>query len=206
MGSAVVREKESRAMELVVTSLRPSQLVAGKVIGMSLLSVTQFAIWGIGAAIAIALAVAGQFEFELSLIPWNAVIWAVLLGLPAYFLYAVVAAGLGIVAGSSQQAQQMAGILGFLGMAPLYLTALVVDAPNGPVAVGFSLFPLTAPVFSLFRMALTEVPSWQLVTALVLILVSLIASIWIVGRVFRVAMLTYGRALRPQQVWQALRE
>jgi ABC-2 type transport system permease protein len=206
MGAAVVREKEQRAMEMVITSLRPSELVAGKVIGMSLLSITQFAIWGAGALIAIALALSGRFRFELSLVPWNAVIWAAALGLPAYFLYAVLAAGLGILAGSSQQAQQLAGLLGFLGMAPLWFTAAIVQAPDGALALGLTLFPLTAPVFGLLRMALTMVPIWQLLAGLALIVVSLVASIWIVGRIFRVAMLTYGTTVGLQQIWQSLRE
>jgi ABC-2 type transport system permease protein len=206
MGAAVVREKEQRAMELVVTSLRPSQLVAGKVIGMTLLSMTQFAIWGAGALIAIALAVSGRFRFELSLVPWNAVIWAVVLGIPAYFLYAVLASGLGILAGSSQQAQQLAGLLGFLGMAPLWFTAAIVEAPDGALAVGLSIFPLTAPVFGLLRMALSAVPTWQLLAGLASIVVSLVTSIWIVGRVFRVAMLTYGKPVGLQQIREALRE
>jgi ABC-2 type transport system permease protein len=206
MGAAVVREKEQRAMELVVTSLRPSELVAGKVIGMTLLSMTQFAIWGAGALIAIALAVSGRFSFKLSLVPWNAVIWAVVLGIPAYFLYAVLASGLGILAGSTQQAQQLAGLLGFLGMAPLWFTAAIVEAPDGALAVGLSIFPLTAPVFGLLRMALTMVPAWQLLAGLGLIVACLLASIWFVGRIFRVAMLTYGKTVGLQEIWQALRE
>jgi hypothetical protein len=57
----------------------------------------------------------------------------------------------------------------------------------------------------LFRMSLTTVPRWQLVTALLLLLVSLLVAIWFVGRIFRIIMLLYGQRLRPRQLWQAWR-
>jgi ABC-type Na+ efflux pump permease subunit len=56
------------------------------------------------------------------------------------------------------------------------------------------------------RMAFTQVPTWQLVTALVLILLSLVSAIWLVARIFRAAMLNYGQSLRPQQILRALRQ
>lgn len=205
MGAAVVREKEQRAMEMIITSLRPSQLVTGKVLGMSLLSLTQIGVWGIGAVIGVGLLLAGEVDLAGISVPWGALAWAVLLGVPGYFLYAVIASGIGIIAGDSQQAQQLAGFLGFLGMAPLWFAGVLVEAPNGAVAVGLSLFPLTGPIFSLLRMALTEVPSWQLAASFGILVVSLAAGIWAVARIFRVAMLMYGQALSPRQIVRAMR-
>lgn len=206
MGAAVVREKDQRAMEMVITSLRPSQLVAGKVLGMSLLSLTQIAVWGFGAVIGVGLLLAGQIDLASLSIPWGALIWAVLLGVPGYFLYATIASGIGIIAGDSQQAQQLAGFLGFLGLAPLYFAGVLLEAPNSAAAVGLTLFPLTAPMFALLRMALTEVPTWQLASSFTILLVSLGAGIWAVARIFRVAMLMYGQALRPSEIVRALRQ
>jgi ABC-2 type transport system permease protein len=206
MGSAIVREKEQRAMEMIITSLAPWELVAGKVLGLTLLSLTQIGIWLLGGLLALALAAPEVMEIPFWGIPWHAVAWAMLLGVPAYFLYAILAAGLGIIAGDSQQAQQLAGILSFAGLAPLWLAGLIVFAPNGPLAVGLTLFPLTSPMISLLRMSLTDVPTWQLALSLGLILLSLVASIWLVTRIFRAAMLMYGQTLRPRQLWQALRE
>jgi ABC-2 type transport system permease protein len=127
------------------------------------------------------------------------------LGVPAYFLYAVLAAGLGIIAGDSQQAQQLASMLGLIGLVPLWLAGVLVTNSNGPLAVALTLFPLTSPMVSLIRMTLTTVPDWQLGLALALIIVSLLLSVWFVVRIFRAAMLLYGQALRPRAVWQALR-
>jgi ABC-2 type transport system permease protein len=206
MGAAVVREKDQRAMEMIITSIKTSQLVTGKVLGMTLLSLTQLAIWGTGVVIAIGLLLTGDVDLTGISIPWNVLFWAVALGIPGYFLYAVAAAGLGIIAGDTQQAQQLAGFLGFLGMLPLWLAGVLLEAPNSAVAVGLSLFPFTGPIFSLFRMSLTEVPLWQLVTCFGILVVSLFAGIWAVTRIFRAAMLMYGQALRPRDLWRALKQ
>jgi ABC-2 type transport system permease protein len=206
MGSAVVREKDQRSMEMIITSLAPQELVAGKVLGMALLSLTQVGVWAVGGSIAIGLALSSAVDVQTLSIPWEALIWAPLLGVPGYFLYAVLASGLGVVAGDSQQAQQLAGVLGMLGMAPLWFAGLLINALNGPLAVGLTLFPLSAPMIGLIRMALVEVPTWQLVSSQAILTASLIGSIWVVARIFRAAMLMYGQAFQPRQILQALRE
>lgn len=206
MGAAVVREKDQRSIEMLVTSLRVRELMAGKVLGISLLTLTQFAIWGAGAAIGIGLAVSGLTGLQGLVVPWRAVIWALLLGVPGHFLYGALAAGLGVIAGDSQLARQLAGVLGFVAFVPFWFTFTLVEAPNGPLAIAASLFPLTSPMFSLLRMTLAQVPTWQLVAALAIILLSLAATVWCVARIFRGAMLNYGQSLRPQQILPVLRQ
>lgn len=204
MGSAVIREKESRAMEMVVTSLHPRELVAGKVLGMSLLSLTQFAIWTVGALTAAALAFRGDVELATLAMPWASLLWGLALIIPAYFLFALLSAGLGIIAGDNQQAQQLAGVVGFLGLAPLWVLAPILNNPDGAAAVGLTMFPLTAPTVALIRMIFGDVPSWQLASSLAILLLTLAVAVWSVAKIFRAAMLNYGQALRPRQIWQVL--
>lgn len=206
MGAVMVREKDQRAMEMIITSLAPRELVAGKVLGMSLLSLTQVTVWAIGGGIAAGLALSRSADLQGLSIPWEALAWGLLLGVSGYYLYAVLASGLGIIAGDSQQAQQLAGVLGFLGLVPLYFLGILVDNPDGPLAVALTLFPLSSPMVALFRMSLTDVPTWQLVASLGLIVASLAGSVWLVARIFRAAMLMYGQVLRPKQVVRALRD
>lgn len=204
MGAAIIREKDQRAMEMIVTSLRPMELVGGKVLGMTLLSLTQFGIWTVGAIAALALAFSDQLDLQGLVIPWGALIWGALLIIPGYFLYALLAAGLGIIAGDSQQAQQLAGIMSLLGLAPIYILGPILSQPDGTLAVGLTLFPLTSPSVALVRTIFTEVPTWQLAAALALLLATLALAIWLVTRIFRAAMLNYGKALRPREIWRAL--
>lgn len=204
MGAAIIQEKDQRAMEMVVTSLRPLELVAGKILGMTLLSLTQFAIWFAGGAIALFLAFSDQISLQQLSIPWTLLLWGILLIVPGYFLFAVLAAGLGILAGDSQQAQQLAGGLSFVGLAPIYLLGPILSNPEGPLAVGLTLFPLTSPSIALFRSVFFEVPTWQMAGAVAILLASLVLSIWLVTRLFRAAMLNYGKLLRPKEIWRAL--
>lgn len=206
MGAAIVREKDHRAMEMVITSLRPSELVAGKVLGMTMLTLTQLAVWTVGALAGLILFLMQNTDIGTISIPWDVLVWAALLCAPGYFLYALLAAGLGIIAGDSQQAQQMASGLGFLGMAPLYFAGILFQSPDSTLAVALTLFPLTAPILGLFRMTLTQVPLWQLAGAVGILLVSLVATTWIVARIFRAAMLMYGQRLTPRQLWRAVRQ
>jgi ABC-2 type transport system permease protein len=206
MGSAVVREKEQRAMEMVITSISPRQLVTGKVLGMTLLTLTQVGVWLLGAVIGVGLALLGTLQMQDLSVPWSALLWGALLGVPGYFLYATLGTGLGVIAGDKQQARQLAGMLGFLGMGPLYFMGLIVNNLGGPLGVGLTLFPLTAPTIALFRMMLSQVPTWQLGASLTIILLSLAASVWFVARIFRAAMLIYGQTLQPREVLRALRQ
>ena len=206
MGPVVVREKENRAMEMMITSLSPWQLVIGKVLGTSLLTLTQIGAWITGGVVAVLLAGVRRTDLTSLSIPWSVLVWALLLGIPAYFLFAVLASGLGIMAGDSRQAQQLSGVLGMFVLAPLWFAGALVSAPNSAVAVALTIFPLTAPVFALFRMTVTAVPSWQLTTALILIGISLVAGVWVVARIFRTAMLMYGQTLGPRQLWLVVRQ
>ncbi len=201
-GTAVVQEKEQRAMEIIITSLAPWQLVSGKVMGMTMLSMTQVAIWATGGVVGLTL-VASSIENGLAL-PWHALIWAILLGAPTYFFYATLAAGLGIIAGDRQHAQQLAGALGFLSMMPLWFGGMLISAPDGTLPVVLSLVPFTSPMMLLFRMAFTEIPTWQFVAAMGIVLICLAISVYAVARVFRVAMLLYGQRLTLAEIWRAL--
>ena len=205
MGSAIIREKEQRAMEIVITSLPPEALVAGKVLGLSLMALGQITVWtvfGIGAGL---LAMASVGAASLAIIPWSALLWSVVLGLPAFFIYAMLAAGVGVIAGDDQQSQQLAGILSLVGFLPFWTLPAIISAPEGTLSTVLTLFPLTSPTVVLFRLGFGTVPLWQPLAALSIALISLAAITWLVTRVFRAAMLIYGQRLTLGQVWAALR-
>ncbi|MFO8035601.1 MAG: ABC transporter permease [Anaerolineales bacterium] len=206
MGSVVVLEKDQRAMEVVVTSISPTELVSGKVLGMTLLSLTQVGVWIIAAVLAVLLLFLDDLAGHALSIPWGSLLWAALLGIPGYFLFALVGAGLGIIAGDAEQARQLAGMLGFVGLAPMYFLGVIVKALDGPLAVGLTLFPFTAPTIGLFRLALTDVPLWQLGGSFLTLMVCLGISVWFVSRIFRATMLMYGQKLKPQEIFRAFSE
>jgi ABC-2 type transport system permease protein len=206
LGSAVLREKENRAMEIVITSLRPIELVAGKVLGMAMLAVTQFALWITGGVIAVMVFTSGGSDLPDIALPWNALLWGLLLIPPGYLLFAMLASGLGIIAGDGQQAQQLAGLLGLFAFVPVWFTPIWLNDPYGSAATILTLFPLTAPSSVLFRLAFATVPTWQLAASFLILVLSLLLAVWAVARIFRAAMLVYGKSASVRLVWQSLRQ
>jgi ABC-2 type transport system permease protein len=205
MGSTIVQEKEQRAMEIVITSLRPEALGAGKVLGLSLMTLSQITVWTVCGAGAGWLALASTGQVSLAVVPWGSLLWAVGLGVPSYLLYAMLAAGLGVIAGDDQQSQQLASLLSLMGFLPFWILPLLLNTPDSPLAVGLTLFPMTAPTVVLFRQGFGSVPLWQPLAAMGLSVIALAAATLAVGRVFRAAMLVYGQRLNGRQIWRALR-
>ena len=205
MGPVISREKEDRAMEMVLTSLRPVELVGGKILGLTLLTATQAAIWGVAAVIAIGMVWINEGQTGIPRLPWGSLAWGGVLAFLGYLLYGALGAGLGILAGDREQANQLAGLLAIVGIAPLWMVGLILARPDGTIAIALTLFPLFAPVMALIRMAMTEVPVWQLWAALGLLIVSLVLALLLVARIFRAAALLYGQRLTPSQIWRALR-
>ncbi len=205
MGEAIVREKESRAMEMVITSLKPAELVAGKVLGFAGLALTQFGIWILSALAAAILFLDLDIPWGDLVFPGQALLWGLFLVVPGYLLYAIIGAGAGVVTGNHQQAEGVAGVIGFIGFVPFWLAGYFIGQADSPLSVALTLFPLTAPTVGLLRMAFTDVPTWQLAASVSLLVLSLLLAIWFIARIFRTTMLMYGQAARPVQIWRALR-
>jgi ABC-2 type transport system permease protein len=204
VGPAVVREKEERSMEMILTSLSPDELVSGKLLGMTMLGLTQLAIWLAAAVVALVIMWVGQGGRGVPTLRWPVLGWAALLGVPGYLLYAAMAAGLGIMAGTREQARQTSGFLSILAVAPVFILTGVLGDPDGASAVALSLIPPFAPTVSLFRMLVTEVPTWQLLTAVILLWISVALALWATARVFRASALLYGQTVSARHVWEAL--
>jgi ABC-2 type transport system permease protein len=204
VGPAVVREKEERSMEMILTSLSPDELVTGKLIGMTMLGLTQVAIWLGAAAVALVIMWISEGGRGVPTLRWPVLGWAALLGVPGYLLYAALAAGLGIMAGTREQARQTSGFLSVLAVAPTFILMNVLGDPDGVAAIAMSLFPPFAPTVTLFRMLGTEVPTWQLAAAVVLLWISVIVALWATARVYRASALLYGQNLSVRHIWRAL--
>ncbi|MEJ2067961.1 MAG: ABC transporter permease, partial [Deltaproteobacteria bacterium] len=89
-------------------------------------------------------------------------------------------------------------------MIPVYLWMAIVNAPNGPLAVALSMIPFSAPVAMLMRMTTTAVPKWQLITSLVLLLLTGVGMLWLIARLFRVQTLLSGESLSLRRFKAAL--
>ncbi len=200
----VAEEKENRTMEILVTTMRPIQLIGGKALGLMALALAQIAIWV--TAIVIALLVGSRFWPFLQgiAVPWQLLVIVLVFFLPSYALIAGMMTAIGAAVTEVRQGQQVAGMLNLLFVLPLFILPILLDEPNGPLSIAFTLFPSTAFVTVTLRWALGTIPLWQLVGSWVILVASAALMVWVSARVFRAGMLRYGQPLSVRSVLATL--
>ncbi len=202
--SSVVEEKTSRIMEVLITSVTPFQLLFGKIIGLGLLGLTQLLVW---AAAGYATLILGQNTSALAgiTIPPDLLVVAILYFLLGYFLLSSVMAGVGAVVGSEQESRQFAAVFTLVLIIPFFLITKFFEDPNGTVVTFLSLFPLTSPIAVILRMGFSVMPLGQLLLSLGILLVSGLLVAWASARIFRWALLLYGKRPGPRELLRVIR-
>ena len=208
--SAVMEEKETRIAEILFSSVRPFPLMLGKLVGVSLVALTQFAIWGIliGGFSVYGVAMLKGQGMELQLPPVSAlnIVYFVLFFLLGFFMYASIYAVIGSIVRTYDESQ------GFLLVAivPLilsfYLVFPVIRSPESTMAFWASLFPLSSPVIMPVRIVSQSVPFWQIGLSLLLGFGAVILLTWVAARIYRIGMLMYGKRATIPEVWRWLRQ
>ena len=241
---SVIEEKTSRIIEVIISSVKPFQLMLGKIIGTSLAGVTQFAIWIFSASLLLFFAFLlfdidvsalttetampaptmqamstlsenkGDFEKyvkELLRFPWFLLIAGFLVYFVlGYLIYSSIYAAIGAAVDNETDTQQFIFPIILPLMLGIYVGFFsVFGNPNGPIAVGFSLFPLTSPIVMLMRLpaGLGEggVPIWQLILSIVLLLLTFLAIVWLAAKIYRVGILMYGKKPTYKELYKWLK-
>lgn len=200
--TGVVEEKNNRVVELVISAVRPRDLLAGKVIGIGALGLAQLAVV---AGVAAAMLGAGVFDAPASLggnlvlvVPWFAL---------GFALYAVAYAAAGALASRQQDASSAGQPVMLVLVAAYFLgyVALASDA-DGPLAHVLTVFPLTAPLVLPARAALAGVPLWEHVLAVALVIASIVALVRLAGRIYSRGLLHSGPKLDLRAAWGLSRQ
>jgi ABC-2 type transport system permease protein len=198
---AVVEEKENRTMEVIITSVSPNQFMAGKIIGDTTIGLTLILLW-IVFAVVVVLVGRNYADFLRTIqITPQTVLLLVFIMLPAFVMISALMAAIGATVSEAREGQQMVSIISLPIWIPYMLITLLVGNPNSPIAVGLSLFPLTAPLTMLMRDGMTILPAWQIALSAGIEVLSAIGAIWLAGRVFRLGMLRYGQRLKFREVF-----
>ncbi len=198
---AVVEEKENRTMEIVITSVTPTQLMTGKIIGNIGVGLTQLVIWLIFGWIG--LKVGGQFwpilqDFSIST---DYILLLLMVMLPAFVMVSAFMAAIGSTMTEVREAQQVSGLISLPMMIPYYISSTIMMNPNGVLAVILSYFPLTSPITILMRSAFTVVPAWEIAINISILVAFALFAIWFAGRAFRMGMLRYGKKLSIKEIF-----
>lgn len=200
---AVVDEKENRTMEVLVTSVSPTQLIGGKIIGIIGVGLTQLFVWiafGVLGAV-IAGANFPKFQEQFASVSLESLVLMGLVLFPSYIMLSGLMAAMGAMVTDTREAQQMSGLLILPIWAPYYLLVPLMKNPNGPLALALSFFPLTAPMTLTFRVSFTIIPTGQLVLNFLILFLSAAGAIWLAGKIFRMGMLRYGKRLRWREIF-----
>lgn len=199
---AMVEEKENRTMEMVVTSMRPSDLMAGKVIGNLAVGLLQLVIWlSIGYFAILFMQRYLPFAQNFKLDPISSTLMLVTF-LPAFVMVCALMAMVGAIATDTSEAQQVAGVFTLPIVIPYFFITAIIFNPNGILSIALSIFPLTSPISLPLRAAFATIPVWQIAIALSLLILSAIGALWLAGRAFRLGMLRYGKRLSLRELFR----
>jgi ABC-2 type transport system permease protein len=219
---SVIEEKTNRIIEIIISSVKPFQLMIGKIVGTSLAGILQFLIWAI---IGLSLMFAASFFFGINATPtakispelmqhaqhefagtaqmyikelWNLPIATILICfliyfIGGYFLYSSFYAAIGAAVDNQTDSQQF--LLPVI--MPLILSVYVgffsvVNDPHGTIAVVFSMIPLTSPIVMLMRIPF-GVPLWQVAISITLLFATFFAVVWFAAKIYRIGILMYGK-------------
>jgi ABC-2 type transport system permease protein len=201
---SVLEEKSSRIVEVMLASASAKELMAGKIIGVAGAGLTQLAIWAVAGSVYGVPILAAQAGGSFS-IPLRAYV-----GLPVFFLlgfliYAAMYAALAAAVNTDQEAQQMQMIFLIPLMMTMALMYQIMRAPNAPLSVFLSLFPLTAPVLMYLRLVVSQPPTWQVAASLAIMLVTFYGIVVICARIYRVGILMYGKRPTLPEILKWLR-
>lgn len=203
MARSIIEEKSSRIFEVMLSVVRPGDLLAGKMLGIGAVGLTQIGIWIAAAALLTGSALTVMVMHGHASIHFS---WTEGVFFPVYFvlgflLYSALFSGLAATCETVQEFQMYAPLAVLPTWVSFGIMPMVLNNPNSPWVVAASLFPFTSPFTMVPRMSLATPPAWQITASILLLTVSIWAVLWLSSRLYRVGILMYGkRATLPELV------
>lgn len=201
--AGVVDEKQNRTMEVLMTSISPTQFIVGKVLGIVAISLTQLATWVLVGVLAVVVGgdvLALEF-FQTADIEWGTILRIIAIAIPAYVLASALLFALGATVAEAQEGQSLGGIFFMLHMIPLYLLGILIENPNGILSVVLSFLPFTSLLTVGFRSMFAVLPSWQIAISVAIQTFCAFGAMWLAAFLFRLGMLRYGQRLRFSEIF-----
>jgi len=196
----VIEEKTSRMVEIVLSSMRPFQLMAGKIVGIAAVGFTQYAIWVVFGLAAtrysksmITRAFPAAAAFEMPSIPSYIFIYFVLFFIGGYFLYATMYAAIGSMVNSEKEAQNLIMPVTMFLIIPILLMMFIIRSPNSTLSVILSVIPFFSPILMLLRICVLLPPFIQIAASILLLVLTTLFMIWITAKIYRIGILMYGK-------------
>jgi len=208
ISSSVIGEKSSRVMEVLISSIKPLELLIGKIIGIGLVALTQYAVWVIAALALSGLSLKGlggaasKINLE---IPPLLLFYFVLYFALGYLIYATLYAATGSIFETEQDAQSLQFPITFLVILSVLFISFIISKPDSLFATLLSLVPFFTPILMIARLSVTDVPLWQISLSLVLMVLTFYAILWGSAKIYRMGVLLYGKKPSLNEVIKWLR-
>jgi ABC-2 type transport system permease protein len=204
---ALFEEKQNRVVEIVISSVKPFHLMIGKLLGIGAVGLTQFSIWIVSIA---AMGLLGRKTFshwgvQFQGLPVSVMIYFVVFFILGYCLFGTIYATLGAMVKRPEDMMMLQRPLTILNFIPLITVWFVMRDPSSPLAVLLSLIPFFAPTLMMLRIVAISPPAWQVLLAILLMILTLIIAIWVAAKVYRVGILMYGKRPSMEQIGRWLR-
>ncbi len=205
----VAEEKESRIIELMLSSVTADQVLTGKVLGLGALGLTQIGVWIISFVLLgwvgaqwLGLPIPGlALFFDRPALPFLLILYYLL----GFLVYAVLLGAIGALGTSMRESQQLSGFISLFALLPVMLGGFILPNPNGTLARVFSYFPLTAPTMMMLRLPLSTVAVLDIIVSIAVLLITIPLVLWLGARLFRLGLLLYGQRPGLAQIMRALR-
>jgi ABC-2 type transport system permease protein len=204
---SIIEEKTSRIFEVLLATVRPEAMMAGKILGVGAVGLTQVGIWltaglliaGSSAAVHI-----GNSSIHVALTLTQVVFFFVYFIL-GYLFYSSIAAALGAMTNSEQELQQLNMFLMLPLLVCFVMLGTLLNTPNSPLARVMALFPPFTPLLMYMRISLGHPAAWEVALSIVLTTASICGTVWIASRIYRVGILMYGKRPSIPEVFRWLK-
>ena len=199
-------EKESRLIEVLLSSVSPRQLLTGKVLGLGVAGLVQVVVWLASAPLLLSLSSStfGGFLSTIQL-PANFLVLGIVYFLLGYLLFAALSAGIGAISPNAREGQQLSLIYTMFVFVPLWSSSFLINFPNTPIWSVLTIFPVTAPVATMLRLGVSDIATWELAVSIAVLGLSIIGISFLATRAFRIYLLMYGKRPNWGEIIQNLR-
>jgi len=204
----VIEEKQSRIIEVLLSSVRPFDLLLGKLIGIGLVGLTQYSVWtlfGLGLSLATSLPMLVANWGSLPTIQPHLLVFFLVYYVLGYFLYATLYAMVGAIVSNEEDGQQVQLPVTMAIIIPMMISTMVLRSPNSLTSTILSLVPFFSPMLMFLRIAIQTPPWWQIALSIVLLLLTILGSVWVSARIYRVGVLMYGKRPTVPEILRWLR-
>jgi len=199
-------EKESRLIEVLLSSVSIRQLLIAKVSALGTAGLMQVIVWLILAPFLLQLASStfGGFLRDIQL-PVNFIVLGIVYFVLGYLLFAVLSVTVGGISSNVSEAQSLSMIYVMMLFVPLWFAGIMISIPENPIWVLLSIFPLTAPIQVMLRLGISDVPVWQILISIGVLGFSVILGLYFSIKIFRTFMLMYGKRPGLAEIIQGLK-